>query len=575
MARSIYKLSYLLELVCNGLFIALYTLGKAERMPSWLKSIPPEFSDRWAVWLAPVFVLFTLVTHYRLSASVEDFFRKYVFSIIIFIPMLLTFGDAEFIYWLTVVHLFSTLISLNEKSNQITQEKPASSLGWFYELKLSPAQLVILSFGSLILIGALLLVLPIAAQPGKKVLFIDALFMSTSATCVTGLATNSVGEDFSLFGQLVLLTLVQVGGLGIMTLSSSMMIFMGRSLGVREQVMMQDVLDSSSSEELLKLIIDIVTYTLVIEFMGAMLLTIGFYLEDYEIGQSLYYGFYHSISAFCNAGFALFNTSLEDFKFSPLIHLPIAGLIILGGLGFSVMQELLDAIKTRKKFINFSLHSKVVLVTNTLLLAFGTTYLFFGEFLHAFADYGLWEKLQVAFFQSVTTRTAGYQTINLTDLHPHSIYMMLLLMFIGASPGSTGGGIKTSTFAVLLQSVKATLNNSTRVEMFERTIPNPIVVRSIAIFIISLISVSTVLLVMMRLEPDKNFLAVFFEVVSAFGTVGLSLNLTPTLSMMGKLVISMMMFIGRVGPLTLVLAVAQKASATSSLRYPESKVLIG
>lgn len=575
MITAFAKLPYLLELVCNGLFVALYTLSRADQMPAALKSIPVDWIDRWAVWLAPFFVFFTLITHYRLSASVEEFFRKYVFSLIIFVPMLLTFGDAEFIYWLTVVHLFSTIISFNEKPNQIAQEKQNGSLGWIHQLRLSPAQLIILSFGSLILVGALLLVLPIAAQPGKKIPFVDALFMSTSATCVTGLATNSLADDFSLFGQLVLLALAQVGGLGIMTLSSSMMIFMGRSLGVKEQVMMQDVLDSSNAEELLRLIINIVQFTLVAEFVGAMLLTIGFYLEDFEIGQSLYYGFYHSIMAFCNAGFALFNTSLIDFKFSPLIHLTIAFLIILGGIGFAVMQELVEAIRTGKKFVNFSLNSKIVLVTNTLLLAFGTTYLFFGEFLHAFADYGLWEKLQVSFFQSVTTRTAGFNSVDLTTLHPHTIYMMLLLMFIGASPGSTGGGVKTTTFAILLQSVKSTLSNSTRVEMFERTIPNPIVVRSIAIFIISLISVSVILLVMMRLEPDKNFLAVFFEVVSAFGTVGLSLNLTPALSFMGKIVISLLMFIGRVGPLTLILAVAQKSSSANALRYPESKALIG
>jgi trk system potassium uptake protein TrkH len=350
---------------------------------------------------------------------------------------------------------------------------------------------------------------------------------------------------------------------------------MGRSLGVREQVLMQDVMDSSSSEELIKLIVDIIKFTLVIEFLGALILTVGFYQEDMEAGQALYFGFYHSITAFCNAGFAMFNNSLEDFRFSPLIHFPIALLIIFGGLGFSVIQEVLDALRTRRRLRDFSLHSKVVLASNAILLGFGTTYLFFGEFLHAFADYGLWAKFQVAFFQSVTTRTAGFQTINMAELHPHSLYMMILLMFIGASPGSTGGGIKTTTLAILVQSVKATLNNHPRVVMFERTLPNVIVVRAIAIFIISLITVSTVLLLMMRIEADKSFLAVFFEVVSAFGTVGLSMNLTPNLSVMGKLVISLIMFIGRVGPLTLVLAVGQRAGTGGRVSYPESKVLIG
>ena len=566
---------YMLELLVNGAFAALYTLTKASRLPPFLRDLPSNLLDPWGVWLAPLFVFITLLAHFRQSLGLEDFIRKYVFSVIIFIPMLMTFGDAEFTYWLTVVHLFSTVISLNEKSMAtVSEDVVVSSQGWLQQTKLSPAQLVILSFCLIIVVGALLLVLPISAQTGKAVSFIDALFMSTSATCVTGLASVSITDNLSLFGQLVLLTLVQVGGLGIMTISSCIALMMGRNLGVREQVLMQDVLDSSSSEELLQLIINIVKYTLVIEFCGAMVLTVGFYMEDYEIGQALYYGFYHGISAFCNAGFALFNSSLEEFKFSPLIHLSIAGLIILGGLGFSVIQEILEAMRTKKKFANFTLHSKIVIVTNVLLWSFGTTYLFFGEYLHAFAEYSLWGKLQVSFFQSVTARTAGFNSVNLVELHPHSLFMLIILMFIGASPGSTGGGIKTTTFALLVQSVKSTLSNHNRVEMFERTIPNVIVVRVIAIFIISLITVSTILLVMMRLEPGKDFLALMFETVSAFGTVGLSMNLTPLLSPMGKLVIVLMMYIGRVGPLTLVLAVGQSQNV-SRIKYPESKVMIG
>ena len=568
---------YILELVGNGAFVALFTLTKSNKLPKFFEGIPAEYLSLWAVWLAPILVAFTILAHYRRSDGLEDFVRKYVFSLIIFIPMLLTFGDGEFTYWLTVVHLFSTIISLNEReSSQSSRAPTVQGLSWIYDKKLSPAQLVILSFGLIILVGALLLVLPISAQAGKTVSFVDALFMSTSATCVTGLATNSVADDFSLFGQLVILTLIQIGGLGIMTLSSSVALFMGRSLGVREQVMMQDVLDSSSSEELLGLIIDIVKFTMLIEFAGAIVLTIGFYLEDYEIGQSLYFGFYHAISAFCNAGVALFNNSLEDFRFSPLIHGTIAVLVISGGLGFLVIQEIQQAFKTKKKLIDFTLHSKIVIVTNILLLAFGMTYLFFGEFLHAFVEYSLWEKVQLAFFQSVTTRTAGFNTIPITELHPHSIYMIILLMFVGASPGSTGGGIKTTTFAILIQSVKATLTNNKRVEMFERTLPNVLVVRSIAIVIISLITVSVALLIMMRLETGKEFLALMFETMSAFGTVGLSLGITAQLSTLGKLMLVLVMFIGRVGPLTLLLAVGQNAAGTGSrIRYPESKILIG
>jgi len=235
----------------------------------------------------------------------------------------------------------------------------------------------------------------------------------------------------------------------------------------------------------------------------------------------------------------------------------------------------LHVFKTKSSLRNLSVHSKIVLSTHFFLVLFGFVYLFFGEFLHAFEDMSIWEKIQVSLFQSVTTRTAGFNTINLNALHAHCIYMMILLMFIGASPGSTGGGVKTTTFAVLLQSVTATLQGKEKVEFFERRVPTQTVVKSIAIFIISLVIVSSSILILMRLEPDKNFLALFFECVSAFGTVGLSLGITPFLSVMGKFVLVMVMFVGRVGPLTLVLALANRVVLPRKVNYPEGKVLIG
>jgi trk system potassium uptake protein TrkH len=279
--------------------------------------------------------------------------------------------------------------------------------------------------------------------------------------------------------------------------------------------------------------------------------------------------------AFCNAGYALFNNNLEDFKFEPLISMTIALLLTLGGIGFIVLKDVTQTIKNRRSFKTLSVHTKIVLSVHTMLIAFGTIYLFFGEFLHAFQDMTMWQRFQVSFFQSATPRTAGFNTVNLNSLHPHCLYMMILLMFIGASPGSTGGGVKITTFAVLLQSVTATLRGKYDVEFFERRIPSATVVKSIAIFIISLIVVSAGVLVMMRIEPDKSFLAIFFEVTSAFGTVGLSLGITPFLTVLGKLVMTLMMFIGRVGPLTLVLAVGSRAVVKNNVEYPEGKVLIG
>lgn len=565
----------ILEIIINGLFVLIYTFQKANQAPELLAKLPMEMIVTNAVWFVPLVLFITLTSNFLKSDGFEDFFRRYIFSLIIFVPLIITWGDIEFIYWLSAVHLFSTVISVYEKEEAPVPVQAIGTSSFLFRLKLAPAQVVLLSFGGWILLGSLILILPVSAAPGKSIAFIDALFMATSATCVTGLSSISLPDEFSIFGQMVMLILTQVGGLGIMTLSSSMALIMGKNLQMREQVIMQDVLDASSSEELLGLIVDIIRYTFAIEFIGAMFLTVGFYQEGFEIGQALYFGFYHAIMAFCNAGYALFNNNLEDFKFTPLISMTIAFLIIFGGIGFAVMKDVLTTIKSKRSFRTLSVHTKIVLTVNTLLLAFGTIYLFFGEFLHAFQEMSMWERFQVSFFQSVTPRTAGFNTINLNSLHPHSLYMMILLMFIGASPGSTGGGVKITTFAILLQSVTATLKGKYDVEMFERKVPTATVVKSIAIFIISLIVVSAGVLVLMRLEPDKSFLALFFEVTSAFGTVGLSLGITPFLTVLGKLTIILMMFVGRVGPLTLVLAVGSKAVMPSKVEYPEGKILIG
>lgn len=564
----------MLEIFINGFFVLIYSMRKTGQFQSFIKQLPMEVILTHCVWVIPFILLLSLFSNYLKSQNLEDFFRRYVFSIIIFIPIIITFGDVEFLYWLSAVHLFSTIISFYEKSESKKESGPETS-SFLFKLKLAPAQVVLLSFGGLIILGALGLLLPIASVPGKSIGIIDAFFMSTSATCVTGLATLSVVDDLSLFGQMIILILVQIGGLGIMTLSSSMALIMGKNLQMREQIIMQDVLDASGSNELLSLIVDIIRFTFVIEFIGAILLSFGFFQEGVEIGEAIYFGFFHSIMSFCNAGFALFNNSLVDFKFSPWITIPVSILLITGGLGFYVIKELVITVKEKRPLKNLSVHTKIVLSINTLLIGLGTVYLFFGEFLHSFQDMTMVERLQVSFFQSITTRTAGFNTIELNSLHPHSLYMMVLLMFIGAAPGSTGGGVKITTFAILLQSVTATLKGKPHVEFFERRVPSTIVVKSIAVFIISLIVASIGILVLMRIEPDKNFLSLFFEVISGFATVGLSLGITPFLSVLGKLVMVVLMFTGRVGPLTLVIAIGSRVVVPEKIEYPEGKILIG
>ena len=360
-----------------------------------------------------------------------------------------------------------------------------------------------------------------------------------------------------------------------MTLYSSMAILLGRSMRMKDRIIMQDLLDVSSLEELFAMIVDIVKYTFLIELWGGLVLTIAFTFEGFEFSRAIYYGFFHSISAFCNAGFALFDTSLESYGTKPLIHLTIAILITLGGLGFIVLKELKEVIVNKKHLVRMSVHSKIVIITSFLLTAGGTIFIFFGEFLGALDGYTIWEQVQISLFQSVTLRTAGFNTIPLTNLNTYTIYAMTLFMFVGGSPGSTGGGIKTTTLAILIQSIKSTLKGKKTVEAFDRRISSPIVVRAIALTFISILITSFFILVLMRLEPEQSFLPLFFEVISASGTVGLTLGITSYLSVAGKMAISLLMLIGRIGPLTLILAVGQRHRSSGKFDYPDGRIMIG
>lgn len=526
--------------------------------------------------VVPIILLLCVFVNYINSKSTEEFFRKYIFSIVVFFPLLITWGDVEFSFWLGSAHLLSSILSLYDDTG-----KKHNSTSWLHKkeglrgLKLGSAQWVLLSFIGVILIGTFLLMLPVSTVPGKDMNFVDALFMATSATCVTGLSTMSLEQDFSLFGQIVILILIQIGGLSIMTLYASMALLMGTALGMKERMIMQDLLDVASLDELLTMIVSIIKYTFFIELWGAVVLTIGFTFEGYEFGTAIYYGFFHSISAFCNAGFSLFDTSLESFGTKPLIHGTIMVLVTLGGLGFIVIKELKEVIVGGKSLIRLGLHSKVVLVTSIALTVGGAMFIFFGEFLHALDSYTVWEKIQISLFQSVTLRTAGFSTIPLTNLNTYTLYAMTLFMFIGGSPGSTAGGIKTTTLAILFQSIKSTLKGEKDVGVFDRKISGPLVVRATAITFISIIVTSVFILILMRLESSQQFLAIFFEVISASGTVGLSLGLTPVLSVSGKFAISALMLIGRIGPLTLLLAIAQKQGRSGKIDYPDGRIMIG
>ncbi|MCR9205596.1 MAG: hypothetical protein NXH75_13515, partial [Halobacteriovoraceae bacterium] len=456
-----------------------------------MKKVPsawsPEMVDK-AVSIGafgvPAVILITIIIQLVSLKSVEAFFRRHVFSFTVFIPLAITLGDELFAWWLASAHLLSSVLSLYDEEGPGTKnsyEVDKLKQGIFSALRLKPAQLVLLSFSGVILFGTFFLMLPFSSTAGKSMGFVDALFMATSATCVTGLGTQSLATDFTLFGQIVILVLIQIGGLSIMTLYSSMTILLGRSLGMKDRVIMQDLLDVSSLEELFEMIIDIVKYTFVIELWGAIVLTIAFTFEGFEFGQAIYFGFFHSISAFCNAGFSLFETSLESYATNPMITFPIMILITLGGLGFVALKEMREVVGSGKHIVRLGVHTKVVLTTSFILTAVGAVFIFFGEFLHAFDSYSFWGKLQVSLFQSVTLRTAGFNSVPLTSLHTYTLYAMTLFMFIGGSPGSTAGGVKTTSLAILVQSITSTLKGHKTVTIYNRTIPGPIVVRATAL----------------------------------------------------------------------------------------------
>jgi trk system potassium uptake protein len=577
MANLLQRLPFLLELFFNGSFIFLYSLKISKAAPALLGPAQIESLLAFGVLVVPVFVGIQTVSYYLRSQGAEDFIRKYIFSIIVFVPLVITWGDLDFAYWLSSAHLIASIMALydaDEKKNPF-EERIEQRNSWLRFFKFSPAQIVVGSFVTVILVGTFLLMLPIASTSEQSLSFYDALFMATSATCVTGLATLTVSTDLTLFGQLVILLLIQIGGLSIMTLYSTLILVLGRSLQMRDQVMMQDLLELNSLDDLFNLLINIVRYTFIIQLWGVLVLTIGFTFEGFEFGQALWYGLFHSISAFCNAGISLFPNSMESFSTSPIIHLTVGVLSTLGGLGFIVLREIQEIISGRRSIGRLSLHSRIVLSVSGTLVLGGATLFFFAEFLHVLDGYALNQKLQISLFQSMM-RTAGFNSIPFDSLKPYTIYAFTLFMFIGGSPGSTAGGLKTTTLAILLYTIRSTLKGAKDVVIYDRRIPQLLVVKVIAITFLSIILISFVLLVIVGIEENMSFISLYFEVISAFATVGLSLGITPDLQPISKLILAVAMLTGRIGPITLIIAVSLRSmSGRGKIDYPDARVMIG
>jgi trk system potassium uptake protein TrkH len=445
--------------------------------------------------------------------------------------------------------------------------------------KLTPAQMVIVSFLCVICLGTIALSLPIATRGEARLSLIDSLFTATSATCVTGLVVKDTGSYFSAYGKWVIFLLFQVGGLGIMTFSTLFAVMLGRRLGFRGQDVIRSTLDKRNIIGLKKLILYIVGITLAAEALGAVFLFLRWRATmDWSAAETIQRAVFHSVSAFCNAGFALFQTSFTQYMADPYINVIMISLIIVGGIGFIVIMDIIGLFYRKGAERRLSLQAKLALTVSFGLIIFGAASLIFFEKNNAMGTMTWAQRVMGGTFQSVTARTAGFNTLEIGKLTTPSLLVLVFLMFIGASPGSTGGGIKTCTFGILLAGTWHMLHNRNKVQFFSRTIPRQVIRESLVIFFLALawIFIFTILVSFFQFRQQGNapFIRVLFEVISAFGTVGLSTGITGGLDSASKLCITATMFAGRIGPLTLALAVAFRRGK-EVYSFPEEEVMVG
>lgn len=449
-------------------------------------------------------------------------------------------------------------------------------------LQFKPTISFLFSFLFLILIGAGLLMMPNMITTPGSMRFIDALFMAASASCVTGLAVVDPGTYFTFSGQVVLLMLVQLGGLGILTFATFFATLMRQGVGIKQHVAMYEIMESESLFSTKNLLRKLVVMTFSIEAIGAVIifLTWGQEVQFESLGSKIFFSVFHAVSAFCNAGLSLFPEGLytEAVRFSYVMHLTVALLIIFGGIGFPTILDVLSPQSMRARmerpWRNWRLLSRITIFTSAALITMGTIGFFMLEYYNTLAQLSFVEAVIASFFQAVTTRTAGFNTLDISALNVPTLLMFIFLMFIGASPGSTGGGIKTTTFAIILLSVWATIRGKRNVEIGNRTIPHLVSYKAFSVFTFAAMINILFLFILTITDSQFDIFRLAFEQVSAFATVGLSTGITAGLSDAGKGVIIVSMFMGRVGTLTLALALSTRAT-TTAYKYPETHVPVG
>lgn len=439
--------------------------------------------------------------------------------------------------------------------------------------KLKGVQILALGFILVILVGALILTLPISTTSGESTNFLDALFTATSAVCVTGLIVVDTGTYWNMFGQTVIMILIEIGGLGFMSFTTLIAIILGKKITLRERLILQDAMNTFNIQGLVKMVKYVLVFTVSVQFFGALLFSTQF-VPEYGLEKGIFYSIFHSISAFCNAGFDVLGnfSSLTSYNSNAVVILVASALIIIGGLGFTVWSELYSS-KSLKKV---SLHSKMVILMTTVLVLGGTVlmFLFENNNVNTIANMSFMDKVMNSFFASVTPRTAGFNSISTDGMTTAGQFLTIILMFIGGSPGSTAGGIKTTTIGILIVTIICVIQGREDSEVFKRRFSKDLVYKAFTLIFIGISLVIVVTMLLSYTEKGASFISLFYETVSAFGTAGLTLGLTSELSSIGKVLIMFMMYLGRVGPLTVVLSITRK-KINSGIKYPEGKILIG
>ncbi len=476
--------------------------------------------------------------------------------------------------------------SLRKGTNKKEQKK---NIEFFKQVAVffvkNPVRLIILAFTVIILFGTLLIASPVSNSDNQWLNFWDALFTTTSAVCVTGLSCFDVGVQFSSFGQLVLMCLIQIGGLGFMTAATFIFVMLGKKVTLQQRLVIKESFDTMQVQGTVKLINNIIIYTLTVEFIASLIM-MGYFIPNYGFQKGIFYSLFHSVSSFCNAGFDILNTketammSLELFANVPLIILPIGINIFLGGMGFSVILDVTRKVKSGQ---NLRAHSKVVILVSVLLIFLTSILYIIFEYDNAYKGTKFYQKVLYSLFQATSSRTGGFSIVNQNTYTAQSQVLTMLNMFIGASPASTGGGIKTTTFLVLLTMAGGSLIGKKEVNIYKERITEHLLRKAVAIFVFAAISIVCGLLLILSIE-NKNINngtmrvhSIMFEVISAFSTTGYTLGLTPILSRASRFILGLLMFIGKIGTMTIGAAMVLKMNnkVKVKIQYPDSKIRIG